>query len=152
MRAVPIVLVVRLLAHSASDVREIRRRECDARRRRFASTPRFCPSLVLRNGRNAKRTPAKVSVRVAKSLCFLASFQSGRPDSNRRRPAWEAGILPTELRPQTDQHRAIYVSVIASRYPVLHSASPYPGAVSGVTEKTTGAQVSARRPLRTASE
>jgi hypothetical protein len=27
--------------------------------------------------------------------------QSGRPDSNRRRPAWEAGILPTELRPQS---------------------------------------------------
>src|SRR5439155_3565973 len=26
--------------------------------------------------------------------------KSGRPDSNRRRPAWEAGILPTELRPQ----------------------------------------------------
>ena len=24
---------------------------------------------------------------------------SGRPDSNRRRPAWEAGILPTELLP-----------------------------------------------------
>ena len=30
--------------------------------------------------------------------------QSGRPDSNRRRPAWEAGILPTELRPR-DQRR-----------------------------------------------
>ena len=29
--------------------------------------------------------------------------ESGRPDSNRRRPAWEAGILPTELRPQTDR-------------------------------------------------
>jgi hypothetical protein len=30
----------------------------------------------------------------------LSDFQrSGRPDSNRRRPAWEAGILPTELRP-----------------------------------------------------
>lgn len=29
--------------------------------------------------------------------------QSGRPDSNRRRPAWEAGILPTELRPQTSE-------------------------------------------------
>ena len=26
--------------------------------------------------------------------------QSGRPGSNRRRPAWEAGILPTELRPR----------------------------------------------------
>ena len=31
----------------------------------------------------------------------FALRQSGRPDSNRRRPAWEAGILPTELRPQT---------------------------------------------------
>jgi hypothetical protein len=30
----------------------------------------------------------------------LTYIQSGRPDSNRRRPAWEAGILPTELRPQ----------------------------------------------------
>jgi hypothetical protein len=27
-------------------------------------------------------------------------YKSGRPDSNRRRPAWEAGILPTELRPR----------------------------------------------------
>ena len=27
---------------------------------------------------------------------------SGRPDSNRRRPAWEAGILPTELRPRAN--------------------------------------------------
>ena len=31
---------------------------------------------------------------------FIKS-ESGRPDSNRRRPAWEAGILPTELRPQS---------------------------------------------------
>jgi hypothetical protein len=30
--------------------------------------------------------------------------ESGRPDSNRRRPAWEAGILPTELRPQIMRH------------------------------------------------
>jgi hypothetical protein len=32
--------------------------------------------------------------------CFTTTCESGRPDSNRRRPAWEAGILPTELRPQ----------------------------------------------------
>ena len=31
----------------------------------------------------------------------LWCFESGRPDSNRRRPAWEAGILPTELRPRS---------------------------------------------------
>ena len=36
-----------------------------------------------------------------KPLRWLYLSQSGRPDSNRRRPAWEAGILPTELRPQT---------------------------------------------------
>src|SRR3982750_4634895 len=30
----------------------------------------------------------------------LLRAESGRPDSNRRRPAWEAGILPTELRPR----------------------------------------------------
>ena len=30
--------------------------------------------------------------------------QSGRPDSNRRRPAWEAGILPTELRPRGEKN------------------------------------------------
>jgi hypothetical protein len=30
--------------------------------------------------------------------------KSGRPDSNRRRPAWEAGILPTELRPRQLQN------------------------------------------------
>src|SRR5205807_5042560 len=34
--------------------------------------------------------------------CHIESplSRSGRPDSNRRRPAWEAGILPTELRPR----------------------------------------------------
>ena len=32
---------------------------------------------------------------------LLPELKSGRPDSNRRRPAWEAGILPTELRPRT---------------------------------------------------
>ena len=34
------------------------------------------------------------------SSCDNVVTESGRPDSNRRRPAWEAGILPTELRPQ----------------------------------------------------
>src|SRR5574340_1221481 len=33
-------------------------------------------------------------------LLFQRCYESGRPDSNRRRPAWEAGILPTELRPR----------------------------------------------------
>ena len=31
--------------------------------------------------------------------CKLLKRWSGRPDSNRRRPAWEAGILPAELLP-----------------------------------------------------
>src|ERR1019366_7595014 len=35
------------------------------------------------------------------AVCGLhCAAKSGRPDSNRRRPAWEAGILPTELRPR----------------------------------------------------
>ena len=34
------------------------------------------------------------------SVVLQRLARSGRPDSNRRRPAWEAGILPTELRPQ----------------------------------------------------
>ena len=33
--------------------------------------------------------------------CYFCDLKSGRWDSNPRRPAWEAGILPTELRPQT---------------------------------------------------
>ena len=32
---------------------------------------------------------------------IVSTCESGRPDSNRRRPAWEAGILPTELRPRS---------------------------------------------------
>ena len=48
--------------------------------------------------------------RIARGSCGPRAFdvfpyeqavKSGRPDSNRRRPAWEAGILPTELRPRT---------------------------------------------------
>src|ERR1039458_6401706 len=39
------------------------------------------------------------------AICRL-SFKSGRPDSNRRRPAWEAGILPTELRPRQTKRTA----------------------------------------------
>ncbi len=35
-----------------------------------------------------------------KGLITAMRRESGRPDSNRRRPAWEAGILPTELRPR----------------------------------------------------
>ena len=43
---------------------------------------------------------------------------SGRPDSNRRRPAWEAGILPTELRPQLLALASfpIYPAVTPTRY------------------------------------
>ena len=33
-------------------------------------------------------------------LSITTLVKSGRPDSNRRRPAWEAGILPTELHPR----------------------------------------------------
>src|SRR5258706_12895272 len=36
-------------------------------------------------------------------LCIWALIGSGRPGSNRRQPAWEAGTLPTELRPQTTE-------------------------------------------------
>ena len=47
--------------------------------------------------------PAKKACRDRQASSVTAHFtryQSGRPDSNRRRPAWEAGILPTELRPR----------------------------------------------------
>ena len=38
--------------------------------------------------------------------------QSGRPDSNRRRPAWEAGILPTELRPRGAAPASCYTTTL----------------------------------------
>ena len=38
--------------------------------------------------------------------------QSGRPDSNRRRPAWEAGILPTELRPRSAAPASCYTTTL----------------------------------------
>src|SRR4051794_12803623 len=49
--------------------------------------------------------PSEKRPRVDSGASFEVAVQrelsrSGRPDSNRRRPAWEAGILPSELRPQ----------------------------------------------------
>jgi hypothetical protein len=58
---------------------------------------------VLGPDTNQKRLPPmkEAAAWEARHLAELA--QSGRPDSNRRRPAWEAGILPTELRPRRQQ-------------------------------------------------
>src|ERR1035437_4721237 len=47
-----------------------------------------------------------MEVRHLPSSIFHLFLQSGRPDSNRRRPAWEAGILPTELRPRQTKRTA----------------------------------------------
>ena len=55
-------------------------------------------------------------------LPFNHLLQSGRPDSNRRRPAWEAGILPTELRPRTTDRAA--EPSIAKLPPLRRSATP----------------------------
>jgi hypothetical protein len=44
----------------------------------------------------------RVSHRPARGPGRPAQGWSGRPDSNRRHPAWEAGALPTELRPRSD--------------------------------------------------
>src|SRR5271167_791168 len=44
-------------------------------------------------GRDAVEDPRPVPGRATSLIC-LAKFWSGRPGSNRRRPAWEAGILP----------------------------------------------------------
>ena len=44
--------------------------------------------------------PAMSADHSHKSFISQRYMESGRPDSNRRRPAWEAGILPTELRPR----------------------------------------------------
>src|ERR1017187_4014690 len=73
------------------------KRRCPARHR--------CSSKVGQNSTGTVfpepfcRTPdrRKVSVNCYRIMWCV---QSGRPDSNRRRPAWEASILATELRPQ----------------------------------------------------
>ncbi len=49
---------------------------------------------------NADRTLAIGVQNTLGNNDLSSDTQSGRPDSNRRRPAWEAGILPTELRPR----------------------------------------------------
>lgn len=55
------------------------------------------PAAEERSSRGRKETERKTAGRETGG--FLMG-ESGRPDSNRRRPAWEAGILPTELRPR----------------------------------------------------
>ena len=47
--------------------------------------------------RPAREKPRKTRAKPRFPGCFV---QSGRPDSDRRHPAWEASALPTELRPQ----------------------------------------------------
>src|SRR5688572_1759273 len=68
--------------------------------------------------------PPRVDDRGGKRPSDVSSMdrKSGRPDSNRRRPAWEAGILPTELRPRTT-YRAAEPS-IAKLPPLRRSATP----------------------------
>src|SRR3954467_10776852 len=53
--------------------------------------------------------------------------KSGRPDSNRRRPAWEAGILPTELRPRPS-------NVPRTPRTLKQFSVRYPGAVASPVE------------------
>jgi hypothetical protein len=48
---------------------------------------------------NTEKPAAEAGSRFLVNSTITIDFESGRPGSNRRRPAWEAGILPTELRP-----------------------------------------------------
>src|SRR3954471_681824 len=52
----------------------------------------------------------------------LLRAESGRPDSNRRRPAWEAGILPTELRPR--QRHNLVSRQLAEKVRAFHILLP----------------------------
>src|SRR5213080_2774974 len=54
-----------------------------------------------------------------KSERRISSQQSGRPDSNRRRPAWEAGILP--LNYARKQHHAILAAGHSQSNNLLHA-------------------------------
>ena len=45
----------------------------------------------------------------------IIDFWSGRRDSNPRRPAWEAGILPTELLPLSGRSKYIKDSALCAR-------------------------------------
>src|SRR5258706_2650393 len=58
----------------------------------------------------------------SKSIVSPTDNKSGRPDSNRRRPAWEAGILPTELRPRLN-NLPRGDCTINSRHPPLDAKS-----------------------------
>src|SRR5881227_4040016 len=62
-------------------------------------------------------------------------LQSGRWDSNPRRPAWEAGILPTELRPRRSQ-------CIGRRYPAQVDGSSPP------RDRSWNARISATHSVR----
>src|SRR5439155_4647834 len=77
--------------------------------RRGAATPSWDDRRVRAANPEPFRNPPGCERRLAAvegqgTLCVLrGSNESGRPGSNRRRPAWEAGILPlnyarTELR------------------------------------------------------
>lgn len=81
------------------------------RRRKRVPAPR--PSQAA--GTRCRRGKTAVGFGVRKSKLLIHNhLQSGRWDSNPRRPAWEAGILPTELRPRNDCDRQ-------------HHCTPLPG-------------------------
>src|SRR5439155_10565059 len=49
---------------------------------------------LRQQGQHRRRDAGPVAVSVRLSDLRQSDGESGRPDSNRRRPAWEAGILP----------------------------------------------------------
>jgi hypothetical protein len=98
-------------------------------------------SPTTRHRRIVRRVTKKAVVAVttasSQQCHHIRSYQSGRPDSNRRRPAWEAGILPTELRPRSDiveSHRSGL-----NRRPLDYESSALPLSYCGGVQPCPGA-------------
>ena len=55
-----------------------------------------CKSHRAASRRDGERQPEKLALASGATACAVTpdAGWSGRPESNRRRPAWEAGILP----------------------------------------------------------
>jgi hypothetical protein len=108
-------------------------------------------SPTTRHRRIVRRVTKKAVVAVttasSQQCHHIRSYQSGRPDSNRRRPAWEAGILPTELRPRSDiveSHRSGL-----NRRPLDYESSALPLSYSGDVPDHALARIRTATPFGT---
>src|SRR6478672_4963135 len=94
---------------SAGEERSAKARGIDAVRRASraerAVIASYAVSIETTGAVITKKRLVTVGRQALLTSCGSTTTRSGRPDSNRRRPAWEAGILPTEYARRAGSHR-----------------------------------------------